>query len=39
MYETNWLLDQVMRENEVEVFDHYLIRKVLNPKKKDVQFH
>ena len=39
MYETNSLLYRVMIQNEVEVFDQYLILKVLNPKKKDAARH
>ncbi len=39
MYETNLLLDQVMQQNEGEVLDQHLVRKLLNPKKKDVLFH
>ncbi len=38
MIETNLLLDRLMPRNEVEVYDQYLLRKVLNPKKKDGRF-
>ncbi len=38
MCETNLLLDRVMRQNEVEVFDQHWILKVLNPKKIDELF-